>query len=296
MKEIRNKKDMSVNCDASPENNFCICGDNIDYVQYNANGLSTGQGAGSRCCNIISFTPDILQRLPNMNSPISTVSQFLSHFNDLEFTTCDYTRYFGGKTAGTVDADNYISENYPSLFTYADRQRIIYNNFYLYRDNFYPPSVTVSQDLVPVISGNTISTPQDTLPLVLNYFDGVRKESQYLFIVWPVGMDFPDLGFPYTLFYFYDINGNDCKSNYCTTLYSPYRGLSFSNIGPGNTDSLLVSGGTNLNTSIALVIIIILIIVILGGLLIWDVTKYKKKPIQERRFYKPPPSPRVGGV
>jgi len=258
-------------CGETITNNFCSCIGTTDsrYIQYNGDNASSGQAAGMRCCNMTWFTPDILQRLPNMNNPITTVSQFLYYFNELEFVPCNYTTYFGGNIVGTFDADNYISKNYPELFTYADRQRIIYNNFYLYRDNFYPTSVKNDKDLIPVINENTISSPQGTLPLIFNYFDGVRKESQYLFIVWPIGLDFPHIGFSYDLLYFYDINGTNCKTNYCTTLYSPYRGLSFSNTGPGNTSNV----GT---TTIIMVVVIMLIIFIMGGLLIWDTLKYKK--------------------
>lgn len=288
---------MSVNCDASPENNFCVCGDNIDYIQYNADGLDSGQGSGSRCCNVIPFTPDILQRIPGTDSTISTVSGFLNFFNQLEFTPCDYSKYFGDNIQGTANADTHILNNYPELFTYADRQRVIYNNFYLYRSDFYPSSITQSQDLIPTISDNTISAPEGTFPLIFNYFDGVRKESQYLFIVWPIGKDFPKLNFEYSLFYFYDINGNDCKTSYCTTLYSPYRGLSFSNNGPGN-DNLLVGNQptTNQTTTTITMIVILGIIFILGGVLIWDTVRYKKKPIEERVFFKPKPPPPSGGI
>jgi len=295
---------MSVDCNASPENNFCICDGNPDYIQYNAEGLSNGKGAGNRCCNITPFTPDILHRLPSTVTggvsgmdEIGSNSQFLYFFTLLQFAPCDYTAYFGGKTVGTSDADDYLFNNYPLLNTFADRQRQIYNNFYLFRDGFYPASVTNNDDLVPVITDNTISTPEGTMPIIFNYYDGVHDESQYLFIVWPTDKELPQLSFKYKFFYFYDVNGDDCKTNYCTTLNSPSRGTSFSNIGPGNDGAILGNGiVTNMGVTIAVVVIILLIIFIFSGLLIWDAYSYKKKPIQEAYFSKKKEKPPSSGL
>jgi hypothetical protein len=291
---------MSANCNSSPENNFCVCESNPDYIQYNANGLDNGQGAGNRCCNVTLFTPDILHRLPSSivgTTEIGSNSKFLYFFTLLEFAPCDYTSYFGGKTQGTTDADTFLAENYPELNTYADRQRQIYNNFYLYRADFYPSSITTNDDLIPVINGNTISTPEDTMPLVFNYYDGVHSESQYLFIVWPVNKELPQLPFKYKFFYFYDINDNDCRTNYCTTLYSPSRGISFSNVGPGNNGAILGNGiVTNLGVTIAVVVLLLLTIVIFSALLIWDAYKYKKKPIQETVFTKAKKREKMSGI
>lgn len=289
---------MSTICGESPNNNFCTCvnTDNPDYIQYNANGLDTGQGAGSQCCNLINMTPDILHRIPGTSDPIGSTSEFLNYFNSLEYTPCDYTEYFGGNTPGTSDCDLYLKNNYSQLFTFSERQRQIYNVFYVIRDDIYPSSVTTNDDLVPVISGNTITAPEDCMPLIFNYEDGVHSQSQYLFIVWPIGREFPQLPFKHSYYYFFDINNEDCKNSYCTTLYSPSRGVSFSNTGPGNNGKILDSGGMNMNSTIVLICIIAIIIIVISGFLILDSYRYKKKPIRDRVFTKIPPPKPSGGV
>ncbi len=284
---------MTSNCNASPTNNFCTCDGSPDYLQYNADGLNSGQGAGNRCCNMIDMTPDILHRLPNMTEQIGSTSQYLDYFNDLEFTPCDYSKYFGGKDVGTSDADAYLRDNYHQLFTFAERQRIIYNTFYVYDDSFYPSSVTTASDLVPIVDGNTIRSPEGTMPLIFNFFDGVHSESQYLFVVWPTSKPLPQISFKHKFFYFYGNDGKDCKNNYCTTTHSASRGLSFSNTGPGNKGDLLPSDNT---TTLGVAIGLGVLIFIFSAFLIWDSYSYKKKPIKETLFSKkPPPLPR-GGV
>lgn len=288
---------MSSICGESPNNNFCTCinTSNPDYIQYNANGLDSGQGAGSQCCNLINMTPDILHRIPETSEQIGSTSEFLNYFNNLEYTPCDYTKYFGGYTPGTSDCDLYLKNNYSQLFTFAERQRQIYNVFYVIRDSIYPSSVTTNDDLVPVVSGNTITAPEGCIPLIFNYEDGVHSESQYLFIVWPIGREMPQFTFPNTYLYFFDINGSNCKINYCTTLYSPTRGVSFSNTGPGNGGTILDSRGVDMNSTIILICVISALLLIFSGLLIWDSYRYKKKPIMETTFKKiPPPKPRGG--
>lgn len=256
-------------CDESIGNNFCGCIGTTDprYVQYAGDGLSSGKGAGNSCCNLISYTPDVLHRLPTSSgntSEIQLVSTFLNLFNQLDFTPCDYTKYFGGNSAGS-DADLYLKNNFPQLYDFANRQRLIYNNFYLYKSTRYPSSVTGNSDLVPNISGNTISTPSGTTPLIFNYYDGVHYESQYLFIVWETGKVLPTLPFEYKIFYFYDVHGNECKNNYCTTLTSPAKGISFSSIGPGNEGGVLsgppVTNWTTLGIFIGAIVLIMIIFI-----------------------------------
>jgi hypothetical protein len=289
---------MSSICGESPNNNFCTCigTDNHEYIQYNAGGLDSGQGSGSQCCNLINVTPDILHRIPGTSDPIGSTSQFLNYFNTLEYTQCNYTKYFNGNTPGTSDCDFYLKNNYSQLFTFAERQRQIYNSFYVIRDNIYPSSVTTNDNLIPIISENTISVPDGCMPLVLNYFDGVHPQSQYLFVVWPIGRELPQLSFKNTFYYFYDINGKDCKSSYCTTLYSPTRGVSFSNIGPGNKGEVLTPGDININSTIALICIIGLLILVISTIIIWNSYKYKKKPIREKEFTKISPPKPSGGI
>ena len=264
---------MTTICGESIGNNFCGCVGTSDprYVQYNANGLDSGKGAGNSCCNLVSYTPDILHRLPTslgVTSEILTVSKFLDLFTKLEFTPCDYTFYFGGEEIGS-DADTYLRSNYPQLFEFTNRQRLIYNNFYLYKSTRYPTSVTQNSDLVPVISGNTISTPGGTTPLIFNYYDGVHSESQYLFITWETGKALPDLPFDYNIYYFYDNNGKECKNNYCTTLHSPTKGISFSSIGPGNNGAILSGPPVTNWAALGIFIgILILIMIIFIGLLV----------------------------
>jgi len=266
-------------CDNSIGNNFCTCIGTSDpnYIQFDGDGLSTGKGAGNRCCNLVSYTPDILHKLPSstgVTSEITSVSKFLSLFNQLDFTPCDYTKYFGGNTVGNSETDVYLKSNYPQLFQFSDRQRIIYNNFYLYNATKYPVSVTDNSSLVPVISGNTISSPSGTMPLIFNYYDGVHNESQYLFIVWTIGKDLPKLSFPHTYFYFYDNHEKECKNNYCTTQYSPSMGISFSSTGPGNGGNILPGIPTTNNYTTGLFIgIIAIVMIIFVGLLI----AYRKK-------------------
>ena len=124
-------------CDSSVTNNFCGCIGTSDprYVQYGADGLSTGKGAGNVCCNLVSYTPDILHRLPSssgVTSEIKSNSAYLNLFTQLNFTPCDYSKYFGGNTSGTSGADVFLKSNFPQLSDFANRQRIIYNNFYLF--------------------------------------------------------------------------------------------------------------------------------------------------------------------
>jgi len=289
---------MSSICGESPGNNFCTCinTDDPDYIQYNADGLDSGQGSGSQCCNLISMTPDILHRIPGTTEQIGSTSQFLDYFNKLEYTPCDYTKYFGGNTPGTSDCDLYLKENYSQLFTFSERQRQIYNSFYVIRDSIYPSSVTTNDDLVPVFKNNTVRAPDGCMPLILNYQDGVHSESQYLFIVWPIGRELPQMSFKHTYYYFYDINGENCKNNYCTTLYSASRGVSFSSTGPGNNGNILDSKGVGINSTIILICVISALIIIMSGLLIWDSYRYKKKPIRERVFTKPPPPKPQPGI
>jgi hypothetical protein len=264
---------MTTICDESIGNNFCGCIGTSEplYIQYNGDGLSSGKGVGNSCCNLISFTPDIVHRLPTSSGntqEIQLVSKFLSLFNQLDITPCDYTKYFGGNPVGS-DADLYLKTNFLQLYDFANRQRIIYNNFYLYVAARYPVSVTSNGDLVPTISGNTISTPSGTTPLIFNYYDGVHSESQYLFITWETGKELPKLPFEYKFFYFYDIHGNECKNNYCTTLTSPAKGISFSSIGPGNSGGVL-SGPPLTNetvTAIFIGVVALLIIIFIGVLL-----------------------------
>lgn len=273
---------MTTVCGESIGNNFCSCigTDNPDYIQYNADGLSKGQGAGNTCCNLISYTPDILHKLPGdtSKSEIGSTSSFLNLFTQLEFTPCDYTKYFGGNTVGSSDADAYLKNNYYQLFNFAERQRIIYNNFYVYKSTRYPSSVTGNSDLVPVISGNTVSTPVGTTPLILSYYDGVHTESQYLFIVWTTGKDLPKLNFPYKTYYFYDNNEEDCKNNYCTTQFSPHRGISFSSKGPGNNGQILSSPPvTNIDTTTLIILIIIVLSIVFISLLVYYGKNYPKR-------------------
>ena len=268
---------MASNCNQAPDDSFCVCS-RPEYIQYNANGKSSGSGLGNRCCDVIQSTPDILHRLPDtvVSSEIGSVSQFLDYFDQLEITPCDYSVYFGGETPGTSNADFYLNQNFPELFNYANRQRYIFNTFYFYKKDFYPPSVTSRIDLVPVIEKNTVKTPEGTMPLIFNYYDDANSISQYLFIVWPIGKDIPDLPFEYRLFYFYDNLGQSCKSNYCTTSHEPYRGITFSDTGPGNNSSLLNNDGYTI--SVVFICLISLFIVIFIGLIIWNFFKYKNSP------------------
>jgi hypothetical protein len=260
-----------------------MCSGNPDYIQYNAEGLSSGKGAGSRCCDIVNAMPDIIQKVPGTENEISSTSKYLDFFSKLDFTPCDYTRYFGGYEAGTAEADSYLRKNYQELFDSAERQRIIYNTFFVYKQGRYPSSITLGTDLVPIISGNTIKSPTGTIPLILNYYDGVHNESQYIFIVWPKGKELPILPFRYKFFYFFDLHDNECKNDYCTTHFSPSRGISFSSKGPGNNGKLLGSPPlTNFTITMIVVGIIIAVILIFSILLIVNRYRYDKKPINQK--------------
>lgn len=213
-------------CDQYPNNSFCYCinveGESVpQYKQHNSGG--NNPGIGYACCHVLHYQPSaIANTFPYDHAPFNDVYTYINLIS-AGSNTCDYTKYYGGKT--NAEASQYMRENYPDLYNYANLSMEIFNKYYTidaYQNYGIYSSLTDNRDLIPTITENNISCPvNDFIPQILSYKEGTKQAEEFLYVCFPKNIPYPSLSVPYTIYGITNNNGVLGKTNSINTVYSP---------------------------------------------------------------------------
>ena len=266
-----------MDCESNFNDPWCFCfnakNESIpQYKQFDANYSTNSQsrGMGFHCCHLTHYDPSFVAQQSPSQGFFNTARDYLNELNNLATNdVCDYSVYLDQVT---TDVD--FKNKYPDLYETANTDRILFNAFYNKDNTIHQGGIADNTELLPTFTSNGVSCPKnDYIPYYIGYENNEFANMRYIYICYPERAAFPNLDITYKSIYFYDNNGNDCKTNNCTTKL----GLTNAGVNAGNTAHINDKNDKWNTTSIIVISIAAILIFVSIIIIVYYSLKENKK-------------------